>query len=77
MKTKKEQRVAIDILGELLMCKDMDDVVKVYHAMLDKYELCEDKFTTYPCTLEEYLESAEEYQRQHSYEYSDRYDIID
>lgn len=77
MKTKKEQKVAIDILGELLMCRDMDDVVKVYKSMLDKYNLYEDPFTTWPCVEEDFWESMEEYQKQHSYEYYDKYDIID
>lgn len=75
--TKKEQRVALDILSELLMCRDMDDVVKVYHTMLDKYKLYEDPFTTWPCMEEDFWDSMEEYQKQHSYEYADRYEIID
>lgn len=74
--TKKEQKVALDVLSELHMCKDMDDVVKVYNTMLDKYNLYEDPFTTWPCMEEDFFESMEEYQRQHSYEYSDRYDLI-
>jgi hypothetical protein len=62
--TKTMQKVAADILTEFLCTRNMDEVVEAYNRVFEKYELCEDPFTGFPCTLEEYCEMAWEYERQ-------------
>lgn len=62
--TKTMQRVAADILIEFLCARNMDEVVEAYNRVFEKYKLCEDPFTSFPCTPEEYCEMALEYERQ-------------
>lgn len=62
--TKQMQKVAADILIEFLFTRDMDEVIKAYHRVFDRYGLCKDPFTGIPCTPDEYYESQLEYERQ-------------
>ena len=62
--TKTMQRAAADILTEFLCTRNMDEVVDAYNRVFEKYGLCEDPFTGFPCTLEEYCESKLEYEKQ-------------
>lgn len=62
--TKTMQKVAVDILMEFLCTNNMDEVVDAYNRVLKRYELCEDPFTRFPCTPEEYCENALEYEKQ-------------
>lgn len=58
------QKVAVDILTEFMMTRNMDDVVAAYNRVLEQYDLFEDPFTSCPCTPDEYYESKLEYERQ-------------
>ncbi len=62
--TKTMQKVAADILMEFMFARDMDEVIKTYNRVLERYGLCEDPFTRCPCTPDEYYESRLEYDRQ-------------
>ena len=62
--TDKEQRVAAEILTALMFAKDMEDVMKVWKTTFEHYALCEDPFTSCPCTSKEYMENRLEYNRQ-------------
>ena len=58
------QKVAADILIQLMFTRNMDDVMKVYDNVKEQYNLFDDLFTGVPCTPEEYCESKLEYERQ-------------
>jgi hypothetical protein len=58
------QKVAADILMEFMFTRDMDEVIEAYSRVMKRYDLCEDPFTSCPCTPEEYCESQLEYERQ-------------
>lgn len=62
--TKTMQKVAANILMEFLCTSNMDEVVEAYSRVLERYDLCEDPFTSCPCTPEEYYDSQLEYERQ-------------
>lgn len=62
--TKTMQRVAADVLSYFYYTKDMDEVIKNFKEVMDKYGLYEDPFTGFPCTPEEYCENSLEYDRQ-------------
>ena len=62
--TDKEQQIAAEILTAFMFTKDMDDVMRVWKSIYDQYALCDDPFTSCPCSSKEYLENKEEYQRQ-------------
>lgn len=65
MKTsKRDQRVAADILTEFMFTKTMDDVINVWNDLFEKYGLCSDPFTHTPVTPEEYAKNKSEYDRQ-------------
>ena len=58
------QKVAADVLSHFFYTKDMDEVLKAFKNVMDIYGLCEDPFTGFPCTPEEYCENSLEYDRQ-------------
>lgn len=62
--TKTMQRVAVNILMEFMYTRDMNEVVEAYHRVLEQYGLCEDPFTSCPCTPEEWSKSKLEYEKQ-------------
>lgn len=62
--TKKDQRIAADILTQFMFTKNMDDVRKVWGEVFEQYGLYEDPFTLTPCTDEEYFENRSEYEKQ-------------
>ena len=53
--TKTMQKVAVDILMEFMFTRDMNEVIEAYNRVFDKYGLCEDPFTSCPCTPDETL----------------------
>lgn len=65
MKTsKRDQRVAADILTEFMFTKTMDDVINVWNDLFEKYGLCSDPFTHIPVIPEEYAKNKAEHDRQ-------------
>lgn len=62
--TKEMQKTASDIITRFMFARDMDDVVKMWNDIYEKYELCTDPFTGCPCTPDEYSKNSLEYQRQ-------------
>ena len=58
------QKVAADILTQLMFTRNMDDVMKVYDNVKEQYNLFDDPFTGVPCTPEEWTESKLEYEKQ-------------
>lgn len=62
--TKTMQKVASDILMEFMFTRDMDEVIEAYGRIMKRYGLCEDPFTSCPCTPDEYWDSKLEYERQ-------------
>ena len=62
--TKQMQKVAVDILMEIVFTRDMDELIEAYKRVIEKYGLCEDPFTHCPCTPDEYYKSQLEYERQ-------------
>ena len=75
--TKTAQKVAADILMEFLFTNNMDDVVKAYDRVMEQYGLCEDPFTSCPCTPDEYCKNSLEYERQIMIERYGHYDGLD
>lgn len=43
--SKRDQRIAADIITALMFTKTMDDVMNVCNDMIVKYDLCSDSFT--------------------------------
>ena len=66
--TPTMQKVAADILMQLLFTRNMDEVIEVYNNVKKQYDLYDDPFTGVPCTPEEWAESKLEYERQVMYE---------
>jgi hypothetical protein len=68
MKKKKitptMQKVAVDILMQLLFTRNMDEVIDVYDRVKEQYDLYDDPFTGVPCTLEEYCKNRLECEKQ-------------
>ena len=62
--TKTMQKVAADILSEFMCTRNMDEVIEAYDRMFQKYELCDDPFTGFPCIPEEYWENKLELEKQ-------------
>ena len=62
--TSTMQKVAVDILTQLLFTRNMDEVIEVYNKVKEQYDLYDDPFTGIPCTPEEYCESKLEYEKQ-------------
>lgn len=62
--TKTAQKVAADILMEFMFTRDMDEVIEAYNRVFERYGLCNDPFTSCPCTPDEYYESRLEYEKQ-------------
>ena len=62
--TKRDQRVVAEILTQFMFTKDMDDVMRVWKQVYEKYGLCDDPLTHTPCTPEEYCKNRLEYDRQ-------------
>ena len=58
------QKVAADILIQLMFTRNMDDVMEVYDNVKEQYNLFDDPFTGVPCTPGEWAESKLEYERQ-------------
>lgn len=75
--TETMQKVAVDILEELIFCKTMDDVFEVYKKMFDKYKLLDDPFTRMPCTSNEWHKSKLEYDKQTAIEKFGHCDWLD
>lgn len=61
--TNTMQIVAVDILQEFCIARNMEDVSKIYDKIFEKYNLCKDPFTGFPCTPKEYYASQLEYER--------------
>lgn len=59
-----EQKVAAEILMEFMFTKNMDDVVKVWNEVFERFNLRSDPFTGCPCTPEEYYDNRLEYDKQ-------------
>ena len=62
--TKTMQKVAADILTEFMCTSNMEEVMEAYDRVFKKYGLCNDPFTSCPCTPEEYCNNQLEYERQ-------------
>lgn len=62
--SKRDQRVAADILTAFMFTKTMDDVINVWNDLFEKYDLCSDPFTHAPVTPEEYAKNKMEHDRQ-------------
>lgn len=62
--TKMMQKVAADILMEFAFVRDDAEFFEAYQRVFKKYGLCEDPFTSCPCTPDEYYDSKLEYERQ-------------
>ena len=62
--TKRDQRVAAEILTQFMFTNTMDEVMKVWKQVYEHYGLCDDPFTGTPCTPEEYCENRLEYDKQ-------------
>lgn len=62
--TKRDQKVAAEILTQFMFTRDMLDVVAVWKQVYEKYGLCDDPFTHTPCTPEEYCKNNLEYEKQ-------------
>lgn len=62
--TTKMQKVAADVLSYFFYARDMDEVIKNFKEVMDKYDLCEDPFTGFPCTPEEFYKNSLERDRQ-------------
>ena len=72
--SERDQRIAAEILTAFMFTKTMDDVMKVWKEIYEKYDLCDDPFTHTPCTPEEYCKNRLEYDKQTMIE---RYDHCD
>lgn len=75
--TSTMQKVAADILMEFLMTRNMDEVVKAYNRVFERYGLCDDPFTGVPCTPEEYIKNKLEYEKQTMIEKYGHYDGLE
>ena len=62
--TDTKQKVAVDILEQLMFCENMSEVRELYERIFKKYKLCNDPFTHMPCTTKESCENSLEYDRQ-------------
>ena len=62
--TKRDQRIAAEILTRFMFTNDMDDVMRVWKDVYEQYSLCEDPFTRTPCTPDEYCKYSLEYDKQ-------------
>lgn len=62
--TETMQKVAVDILEQLIFCKTIEEVDKVIKSVFEKYKLNSDPFTGLPCTNNEYADNLLEYSRQ-------------
>ena len=62
--TARDQRTAASILCDFRCTENMDDVIRVYNELVERYGLCFDPFTSMPCTPEEYCENQLEYEKQ-------------
>lgn len=62
--SKRAQRIAADILTELMFTNTMDDVINVWNDLIVKYGLFFDPFTHTPVTPEEYAKNMSEHDRQ-------------
>lgn len=62
--TKRDQRIAAEILTQFMFTKDMNDVVRVWEEIYEQYGLCDDPFSRTPCTPEEYSKNSLEYDKQ-------------
>jgi hypothetical protein len=62
--TKTAQKAAADILMEFMFTNDMDEVIKAWQRVFERYGLYSDPFTSCPCTPEEYCKSRLEYEKQ-------------
>lgn len=62
--TKTMQKVAADILMEFMFTRDMDEVIEAYQKAFERYGLCKDPFTGYPCTPDEWSKNQLEYEKQ-------------
>lgn len=67
--TNTMQEVAVDILMQIIFCKDMQEFFdKSFDNIIKTYNLCDDPFTHLPCTSKEYAKNSLEYQRQVMFE---------
>ena len=62
--TKTMQKVAVDILSDFMYTRNMDEVIEAYRKAFERYGLCEDPFTGFPCTPEEWGKNQLEYEKQ-------------
>ena len=62
--TERDQKVAADILTQFMFTNTMDDVTEVWKRVYEQYGLCDDPFTSTPCTPKEYCENRLEYDKQ-------------
>ena len=62
--TKTMQKVAVDILSGFMYTRNMDEVIEVYQEAFERYGLCKDPFTGYPCTPDEWCDNQLEYEKQ-------------
>jgi hypothetical protein len=62
--TEKDRKLVAEILTQFMFTKNMDDVMKVWDDIYNKYDLCDDPFTQTPCTREEFFKNTIEYERQ-------------
>lgn len=66
--SKRDQRIAADILTEFMFTKTMDDVINVWNDLFVKYGLYSDPFIHTPLTPEEYAKNKAEHDRQVMFE---------
>ena len=62
--SKRDQRVAAEILTQFMFTRDMKEVLQVWNNIYKQYDLCDDPFTHTPCSPEDYCKSRLEYDRQ-------------
>lgn len=62
--SERDPRIAAEILTAFMFTKTMDDVMKVWKEIYEKYDLCDDPFTGTPCTLSEFCKNQIEYEKQ-------------
>ena len=62
--TKRDQRVAAEILTQFMFTKDFEEVMRVWDDVYERYELRMDPFTRTPCDPEEYYENCLSYDKQ-------------
>lgn len=62
--SERDQQVVAEILTQFMFTKDMDDVLKTWNEIYERYDLRDDPFTHTPVSPGEYEKNSLEYQKQ-------------